>query len=120
MQEFWGAVAKVASLATALGAAVGLIWYFATLDGRMKNLESQVHALAISPTIVRTGPTHELLSPTQSTTPETIVAPNPLQQTCADLAGRVAKAIEQGSIMTVAEPLQSLMAQIGCSTLAKR
>jgi hypothetical protein len=129
MQDFWGAVAKMASLVASLGAVVGLIWYFATLDERAQNLESQLHSLAISPTIIRTGPAQDKsVSPTQSTTPETSVVPttpetsvvlNPLQQTCADLAARVAKAIEDGHPSSVAEPLQSLMTQIGCGALAK-
>jgi hypothetical protein len=120
MQDFWGAVAKMASLVASLGAVVGLIWYFATLDERAKKLESQLHSQAISPTIIRTGPAQDKSgSPTQSTTPETSVVPNPLHQTCADLAARVTKAIEDGYPSSVAEPLQSLMTQIGCGALAK-
>jgi len=122
MQEFWTIVTKAASLASALGAAIGVIWYFATLDGRVRDLENQVHALAISPTIVLTSPAPDKSSQSgQSATPQTtMTVPNPLQQTCADLAKRAAQAFEDGHPSTVAEPIQSLMKQIGCNALPNR
>jgi hypothetical protein len=115
MNAFWDSVTKIASLAAVLGAVVSVIWFVASLDQRIRVLEGQVHFLATSPSIAQSGSTTP--SGNKSAEGGAALGPSPLQQTCADLATRAAKAVETGSPVTVAQPLEELMHALGCGTL---
>jgi hypothetical protein len=134
--DFLGLVGKLWPLAALLGLVAGAIWYIASLDGRVRQLENQLHALALSPVLERRAEPLTSTAPSAKTDPTpgvsktppmassaeptVIYANNPLQQTCADLAKRAAKGIEDGRPSTVGQPLQALMKEIGCDALKPR
>jgi hypothetical protein len=116
-------IRTIGSAVTILVALVGAIWYLVSLDIRVRQLENQLHALALSPVIEKpaTGPSASPKIDSGGPAPQSsMVVPNPLQQTCADLATRAAKAIENNSPLTVGEPIQALMKSIGCDALRPR
>ena len=111
MKDAWEILTKTATLATLISAAVGVLWYFVALEGRINQMEAQFQVLALAPALQPLDQV-EANGASGSTSPVTI--PNPLLATCAELAIRVADAIRRGSRISEGEPIERLMQRIGC------
>jgi hypothetical protein len=108
-------IAPVSQLAALVVILVGVTVWGVRLQDKVDKLESQLQALAISPTITRPAPDF-IADPKAPERRETV--PNPLIQTCVDIATRLAKAHENSAYSSVITGLQSLMKDLGCSGLA--
>src|SRR5438270_795776 len=81
MTRFLEFIGKLWPLFATLGLLGGIVWYFANLDGRVRELEQRVHTLAIAPIIADQSPTA-----TSQTLIEPIVVPNPVEAVPLEIA----------------------------------
>jgi hypothetical protein len=119
------AMGKIAPTASVIAAFVGLIvaiaspiFYFGKLESRIETLETQVHILTVSPVIANSA--------------EKTVVANPVADTCAQLARKLADVETIPPINNLLGPqllgpdlssvtpqeierLRSIMADLGCS-----
>jgi hypothetical protein len=96
----WEKLGKAATVAGILAPLIALMWYVFELETRIRKMEAQMQALAISPAIsVSGGPP----------------IANPILQACSDLARRAAAAIENGHEVSQAWPIQKMVNELGCS-----
>ena len=85
---------------------VGLIWYIAGLDSRLRRLEGQVHTLTVAPMIA-------------GATGQSVAGPNPMAEACANLAKRTAEAINEGRGSYTVSNLKDLMHNLGCGSTVR-
>jgi hypothetical protein len=100
----------VGALAGIVGALVGAIWFFATLEGRVRQLEAQVHTLTVAPVIAASGSG----APGSDSSKGSGTVPNPIAQACADLAGQ---AVAHASLHNTSAQMEAetMMKTLGCS-----
>jgi len=106
-EKIWTWFVNLSALFGLAGPIFLVAWYFYALDSRVTILESQMKAFVISPAGVRFSDDRL----------PAVNMPNPLAATCAELMQRAAKAVEAGSPMTVAEPIQKMADSFGCRNL---
>lgn len=102
----WDFVQKASLVCGFIVIAIGVIWYFVALEGRIVRLEAQLQALAIAPAILQKD--------NGKSQNEVFIVPNPLMQACADLSLKAAQAYERGTSLTVGQPIIELMQRMGC------
>jgi hypothetical protein len=114
-------VIPIAQLTIMLGLVVAMVIWNQTLSSasaeqsdRIAQLELQVHALALAP--AGDVPSKTEIDPANAPPlPASAVAkPNPMQQACANLIGRVADAYERGESSKIAVSLEDLVKKMGC------
>jgi hypothetical protein len=114
-------VIPIAQLTIMLGLIVAMVIWNQTLSSanaeqsdRIAELELQVHALALAPagevsSKVEIDPANAPPLPAGA-----VARPNPMQQACANLIGRVADAYERGESSKIAQSLEDLVKKMGC------
>jgi hypothetical protein len=88
----WREITSIIAVAITVGGAIA---FLAKLNDRVNALETQVHILAVAPTIVAVG--------------SNAVVDNPVAKACANLAER---AMEEGPVWS--GNTQELMRRLGC------
>src|SRR3954447_8910444 len=102
-------VGKIWPLLATLGLLGSIVWYFALLDGRVRDLEQRVHTLTVAPVIVAAG--DNSASVTDNSQAPTVA--NPVARACADLALQAAgEAVKKNDAAT--RSIRSLMQDLGC------
>jgi hypothetical protein len=124
VDHFSTRIVPIAQLITVAGLAVIVLVWNNTLANensrqaeRLDQLELQIHALAVTPTVV---------APREADTANLapgVPAPQasggtPMQQACANLIGRVADAYEKGESSKIAVSLEELVKKLGCQNNA--
>lgn len=90
---------------------VGTVFFFVfNLYDRVVLLEQQVHTLTVAPTIAATVGSKD--GPVLQT------VPNPVAQSCADLAKRAADEAGRGSVL-VSQQMERMMSNLQCGQGAK-
>ena len=92
-------IAPRASIVAALvTAALGILWYFVALEGRLSRVEANLRAIATAPTF-KEGRFD-------------MPATDPIHQACANLAAKAAEAHKHTSAL--GNSFESMMRQLGC------
>lgn len=116
IKNFWSVAGNISALVTILCAAISLAWFYFDLNNRVADLEHQLQAIYQS-----SGKTdnskNQLGSENGSEKKEPNVTLSALEQTCSDLAIRVADAYKNTQPLSVAEPLEKMMDKLGCHKL---
>ena len=115
------AAASSAQLATLVVLAIAVYVWNNTLtvsnnrqEERLTQLEMQVHALAVTPTVV-VGKEADGGAQVQGIQGAAQTASGtPMQQACANLIGRVADAYEKGESSKIGASLEELLKKLGC------
>ena len=102
------------AVVTVAGAAVGITWFFVSLDARINKLEAQMQFYATSGSYI--GNTPISAQGQEGSQHEA----NPLSETCAKLAEKATESIRSGSPLTEGQPIQEMMDRLGCFALAKK
>jgi hypothetical protein len=102
-------IKNISAGVTILVGVVGAVWFAASLDSRLRQLERQVTALAVAGPAVTTGAASGGAGQDRS-----IVSTSPLLEACARLADRAAEAIKSGAFGDQ-NSLRALMQSMGCS-----
>jgi hypothetical protein len=92
-------IRTIGSAVTIAVGAGGIIWYVASLEARVRQLETEVHTLAVAPT----------LAGTNASQPSSVV--NPVAQACAEMARR---ATDDKLIVSIQQDARSIMRELGC------
>ncbi|MBY8165862.1 hypothetical protein KW507_04175 [Vibrio fluvialis] len=121
MKKFFEIVGWIAGLISIIGTAIGIAWFFFGLEGRVNDLEKQMQAIyqvSLQSTDQAVSPSKEEPGVTQSSDSE-IHSQNisKLVDTCSELALRVADAYKDVTPLTVAQPLEKMMKNLGCEKL---
>ncbi len=124
VDRFSSRIAPIAQLTTLVVLAVAVYVWNDTLtisnrrqEERLNQLEMQVHALAVTPTVV-VGK-EEGAAQVQGIQGAAQAANiNPMQQACANLIGRVADAYEKGESSKIGASLEELVKKLGCQNNA--
>ena len=98
------------SIVTIVTGFVTLVSFVARIDSRVNVLEQRVQTLTVAPTIASTVITKD--------GPSIQTVPNPVAQSCADLAKRAADEAGRGSVL-VAEQMERMMSNLQCGQGAK-
>jgi hypothetical protein len=104
MQISGDTIRMAGSLVTIIAALVGIVWYVAGLDARLRQLENQVHTLTVAPMIAASAGQAGTVS-------------NPIAEACADLAKKAVEAASGhfiGASSAKAEA-EDMMKALGCS-----
>ncbi len=104
----WDGIRNLGSTAAVLAVIVGAVWYFATLENRVRSIEAQLQQIRTAPSV----------SNAQSYGAATTL-PNPIQDACAKLASDYASSargvLEGGATRAIKE----LMEKLNCFKLDK-
>jgi hypothetical protein len=109
MTRFLEFTGKLWPLFATLGLIGSVVWYFANLDGRVRELEQRVHTLTVAPVIAD----QSSAAAPSGQAPASII--NPVAQACADLATRAATQASNGSFVSESS-IRTLMQELGCMT----
>ena len=120
VDRFSSRIVPIAQLITLVVLAVAVYVWNNTLtvsnnrqEERLDQLEMQVHALAVTPTVVVAK--EEGGAQVQGIQGAAQPANgNPMQQACANLIGRVADAYEKGESSKIGASLEDLVKKLGC------
>jgi hypothetical protein len=104
-------VRTIGSATTIAVALVGVIWYVAGLETRVRQLEIQVHTLTVAPIIAAPG------APIAGADKPAAAVPNPVAQKCADLASDAVRYAAQPNSSAVTEA-ENMMKTLGCGKTA--
>jgi hypothetical protein len=113
-------IAPFAQLVTVIVFAGTVFAWGFRLQDKVDRLESQLQALAVAPVISQPNP-----KAAEARQPARLEGPNPLLQTCADVASRIATAHEKSgasgsvSLSMAISALEGLFKTLGCEGLAK-
>jgi hypothetical protein len=117
-------IVPIAQLITVAALAVIVLVWNNTLAnenarqaGRLDQLELQIHALAVTPTIAAPREAETANLAPGVTAPQASNG-TPMQQACANLIGRVADAYEKGESSKIAVSLEELVKKLGCQNNA--
>jgi hypothetical protein len=103
-------IGKIGALVGLLATVGGVVFYISQLDSRLVVLENQMRLLIVAPSIQASTMQSESISPSSAIS----IAPNPIANACADLAGKAAMAAESGSYNAVTA-IRNVMSSLGCS-----
>ena len=122
MKKFFEIVGWIAGLISIIGTAIGIAWFFFGLEGRVNDLEKQMQAIyqvSLQSTDQVVSPSKDEASRVTQTSDSEIHSQNisKLVDTCSELALRVADAYKDISPLTVAQPLEKMMKNLGCEKL---
>lgn len=120
----WDYVSKLGVLVGVLGPIVALVYYFVAVENRIKVLETQMVALAVSSSseVKETAISSEMKETAKSmgASGSAIAPTNPIAQVCADLARRAVQAYEDGAIISTAPGIENLIEKLGCRNLVPK
>jgi hypothetical protein len=123
VDRFSSRIVPIAQLITvAVLAVIVLVWNNtlanenSRLAERLDQLELQIHALAVTPTVV--APHEETANLAPGVPAPQASNGTPMQQACANLIGRVADAYEKGESSKIAVSLEELVKKLGCQSNA--
>ena len=124
VDRFSSRIVPIAQLITVVVLAVVVLVWNNTLANernrqaeRLDQLELQIHALAVTPTVVAPHETEAANLAPGVPAPQASNG-TPMQQACANLIGRVADAYEKGESSKIAVSLEELVKKLGCQNNA--
>nr|WP_033762464.1 hypothetical protein [Pantoea agglomerans] len=119
MNKLVSIISGAAGLIAIISAAIAMIWFFAGLESRIKNLEGQMQAIYQSASM-GTQNTKAKENKDEIRSSNVQISNSQMKnlvETCATLAVKAANAYEQGTSLTVAGPLEKMMNNIGCNKI---